>query len=176
MRPRTKILLKALIRYLSECKFFICFENTLSSRHKSGEIKFLTQKILSAFVAGSIPIYSGYREIAELFNPAAFINAHDFSSHQELIEYIKEVDNSPELTAAYQNAPPILPDSPLHNLHPDKMRPLFLSIAERALERAAKPSILQPSFLRHSYYTTQIELVRSIRNLAQNLNFAARNR
>ena len=146
-----------LIRYLSECKFFICFENTLSSRQDPSGMKYVTQKILCSFIAGSIPIYSGYREIAELFNPAAFINAHDFSSHQELIEYIKEVDNSPELTAAYQNAPPILPDSQLHNLHPDKMRPLFLSMAELALERArdTKPPIFQPYYLRRSYYTTR---------------------
>ena len=79
-----------LIRYLSECRFFICFENTISSRQEPNGMKYVTQKILSAFIAGSIPIYSGYREIAELFNPAAFINAHDFSSHQELIEYIKK--------------------------------------------------------------------------------------
>ena len=151
-----------LVRYLSECKFFICFENQISSKHEPNGYRFVTQKILSAFIAGSIPIYSGYREIAELFNPAAFINAHDFSSHQELIEYIKEVDNSPELTAAYQNAPPILPDSPLHNRHPDKMRPLFLSLAERALERAAGPPILQSSFLRHSYYTTLFNVVMRI--------------
>ena len=166
-----------LVRYLSECKFFICFENRLSSRKGPDSKIFVTQKIMSAFIAGSIPIYSGYREIAELFNPAAFINAHDFSSHQELIEYIKEVDNSPELTAAYQNAPPILPDSPLHNLHPDKMRPLFLSLAERALERAAGPPIFQSSFLRHSYYTTLFnintkinQLNKFIRNPAKYLN------
>ena len=138
---------QGLIRFLSECKFSICFENTLSSRQDPNGMKYVTTKILAAFIAGSIPIYSGYREIAELFNPAAFINAHDFASHQELIEYIKEVDNSPELTAAYQNAPPILPDSPLHNLHPDKMRPLFLSLAERALKQSSKPFILQPHLI-----------------------------
>ena len=148
------------IRYLSECKFFICFENMLSSKQDPNGIKYVTQKILSAFIAGSIPIYSGYREIAELFNPAAFINAHDFSSHQELIEYIKEVDNSPELTAAYQNALPILPDSPLHNLHPDKMRPIFLSLAERALERATGPPIFQLWYLRRSFYMTQYRLTK----------------
>ena len=138
---------QGLIRFLSECKFSICFENTLSSRRDPNGMKYVTPKILAAFIAGSIPIYSGYREIAELFNPAAFINAHDFASHQELIEYIKEVDNSPELTAAYQNAPPILPDSPLHNLHPDKMKPLFLSLAERALKQSSKPLILQPHLI-----------------------------
>ena len=147
-----------LIRFLSECKFFICFENTLSSRQDPSGMKYVTPKILAAFIAGSIPIYSGYREIAELFNPAAFINANDFSSHQELIEYIKEVDNSPELTAAYQNAPPILPDSPLHNLHPDKMRSLFLSLAERALERAANSSTWQLYYLRRSYYATRFNI------------------
>ena len=145
---------KGLVRYLSECKFFICFENRLSSKQESDGLKFVTHKILSAFIAGSIPIYSGYREIAELFNPAAFINAHDFSSHKELIEYIKEVDNSPELTAAYQNATPILPDSPLHNLHPDKMRPLFLSLAEQA----TKPAIFQRYYLRRSYYVTYLNI------------------
>ena len=149
-----------LIRYLSECRFFICFENTRSSKQEPNGIKYVTLKILAAFIAGSIPIYSGYREIAELFNPAAFINANDFSSHQELIEYIKEVDNSPELTAAYQNAPPILPDSPLHNLHPDKMKPAFLSLAERAFERArdTKPPIFQPWYLRRSYYATRFNI------------------
>ena len=149
-----------LIRYLSECRFFICFENTRSSKQEPNGIKYVTLKILAAFIAGSIPIYSGYREIAELFNPAAFINANDFSSHQELIEYIKEVDNSPELTAAYQNAPPILPDSPLHNLHPDKMRPVFLSLADRAFERArdTKPPIFQPWYLRRSYYATRFNI------------------
>ena len=150
-----------LIRYLAECKFFICFENLLSSKQEPNGLRFVTQKILSAFIAGSIPIYSGYREIAELFNPEAFINADDFSTHQELIEYIKEVDNSPELTAAYQNARPILPGSPLHNLHPDKMRPIFLSLAERALERATKPPIFQPYYLRRLYYVTLASLSRS---------------
>ena len=168
---------EGLIRYLSECKFFICFENMLSSKHGPDEIRYVTQKILSAFIAGSIPVYSGYREIAELFNPAAFINAHDFASHQELIEYIKKVDNSPELTAAYQNAPPILPDSPLHNLHPDKMRPVFLSLADRALERATKPPIFQPYYLRRLYYVTRLiidhkknQLIEFIRNSAKYIN------
>ena len=139
--------IKGLVRYLAECKFFIAFENTASSRSIPTDIRYITVRIMTAFIAGSIPIYSGYREVAELFNPAAFINAQDFSSHQELVEYVKEVDNSPELTAAYQNAPPILPDSPLHNLHPDKMRPLFLSLAERALKRSSKPFILQPNLI-----------------------------
>ena len=171
-KPGEEDFTKGLIRYLSECKFFICFENTLSSKQGPDKIRYVTQKILSTFIAGSIPIYSGYREIAELFNPAAFINAHDFSSHQDLIEYIKEVDNSPELTAAYQNAPPILPDSPLHNLHPDKMRPIFLSLAERALKRSSKPLILQPDLVRR-----RIELAppSSLTDLARrSVNFLGR--
>ena len=139
--------IKGLIRYLAESKFFIAFENSLSSRSEPTSIRYVTTKIMAAFVAGSIPIYSGYREITELFNPAAFINAHDFSSRQELVEYVKKVDNSPELAATYQNAPPILPESPLYDLHPDKMRPIFLSLAERALQRSSKPFILQPDLL-----------------------------
>ena len=85
LKNATKDFSVGLIRYLAECKFFICFENQLSSKQEPDGLRFVTQKILSAFIAGSIPIYSGYREIAELFNPAAFINADDFSTHQELI-------------------------------------------------------------------------------------------
>ena len=139
--------IKGLVRYLAECKFYIAFENSVSSKLKPNSINYITVKIMTAFIAGSIPIYYGYREVAELFNPAAFINANNFSSQQELVEYIKEVDNSPELTAAYQNAPPILPDSPLHNFRVDKMRPLFLSFAERALKQSSKPFILQPNLI-----------------------------
>ena len=161
-----------LVRYLTECKFYIAFENSVSSKLEPAGIRFITEKIIAAFTAGSIPIYSGYCEIAELFNPAAFINAHDFSSHQELIEYIKEVDNSPELTAAYQNAPPILPGSPLHDLHPDKMRPIFLSLAERALKRSSKPLILQPNLvLRRIELTPTQNLTRLAR---RSVNFLGR--
>ena len=164
LRNATEDFTVGLIRYLAECKFFICFDNRISSKQDPDGLRYVSNKILSAFIAGSIPIYSGYREIAELFNPAAFINADDFATREELIEYIKEVDSSPELTAAYQNAPPILPDSPLHNLHPDKMRPIFLSLAERALERATKPPIFQPYYLRRLYYVTLFNLTTFIRN------------
>ena len=138
---------QGLVRYLSECKFYIAFDNSVSSKSDPGNLRYFSEKIMIAFTAGAIPIYSGYKDIAEFFNPAAFINSHDFSSHQELVEYVKQVDNSPELTAAYQNAPPILPDSPLHKLHPDKIRPLFLSFAERALKQSSKPFILQPKLV-----------------------------
>ena len=138
---------QGLVRYLAECKFYIAFDNSTSSKSDPGNLRYFSEKIMAAFTAGAIPIYSGHKDIAEFFNPAAFINSHDFSSHQELVEYVKKVDNSPELTAAYQNAPPILPDSPLHKLHPDKIRPLFLSFAERALKQSSKPFILQPKLV-----------------------------
>ena len=116
-----------LIRYLSECK-------TVLRTYIMTEAQCNATSLLAAFIAFHPNLFR-YRRTLQ---PRPFI-ADNFSSRQELIEYIKQVDNSPELTAAYQNAPPILPNSPLHNLHPDKIKPVFLSLAERALEQAQRP-------------------------------------
>ena len=55
LKNATKDFSVGLIRYLAECKFFICFENQLSSKQEPDGLRFVTQKILSAFIAGSIP-------------------------------------------------------------------------------------------------------------------------
>ena len=39
------------------------------------------------------------------FNPETFINAHDFNNDEDLIEYIKEVDNDVDLYNSYLNKP-----------------------------------------------------------------------
>ena len=59
------------------------------------------------------------------------------------------------------------------------MKPAFLSLAERAFERArdTKPPIFQPWYLRRSYYATRFnidlkiaKLMKYIRNPAKYLN------
>ena len=58
---------------------------------------YVTEKILNAFEAGSIPIYWGDSIYAkELFNQKAFIDASKFSSMKELAEYIYKIKSDPK--------------------------------------------------------------------------------
>jgi hypothetical protein len=71
-----------LIDEYSKFKFVLAIENC----EKKG---YLTEKIINAFSAGSIPIYWGDHVYAKkLFNPKSFICIRDFDSYDSCIEYI----------------------------------------------------------------------------------------
>ena len=95
-------------------KFSIAFEN----RSFPG---YITEKIWDAFISGTIPIYWGCPEVSNFFNPASFVNCHDYASFSDVVERIKEIDNDPELYKSYINAPLILPNSKYHHYSAAKM-------------------------------------------------------
>ena len=66
---------------------------------------YVTEKILDAYKSRCIPIYWGCKEVVKDFNPSTFINANDFASIDELVEYVKKVDNDDELFNSYFKAP-----------------------------------------------------------------------
>jgi hypothetical protein len=78
------------INFLSSRKFNICFE----SMSYPG---YVTEKILHAFYAGTIPIYWGNPLIEADFNSKAFINCHNYDSFEEVINKIIEIDNNEAL-------------------------------------------------------------------------------
>jgi len=75
------------IKFLSSRKFNLCFE----SMSYPG---YATEKILHAFLAGTVPIYWGSETIESDFNPRAMINVHNFAEYSDVIEYIKKIDKS----------------------------------------------------------------------------------
>lgn len=70
-------------------KFSLCFEST---KHQG----FVTEKLMDAIVAGSIPVYYGSETVTDIFNKNAFINCNDYNSFQEVINKIIELDNDDE--------------------------------------------------------------------------------
>lgn len=58
---------------------------------------YTTEKIVQAFAANCIPIYWGDPFIAKVFNKKAFINVQDYASVNEVVEKVKEIDNSDNL-------------------------------------------------------------------------------
>lgn len=79
-------------------KFCIAFENKLQDGY-------VTEKILEAYTSNCIPIYKGSIGVVKDFNPETFINAHDFKSDEDLINYIIKVDNDDKLYKSYLNKP-----------------------------------------------------------------------
>lgn len=82
-------------------KFSIAFEN--SSR--SG---YVTEKIVDAFAAGTIPIYWGDPGIEQQFNPKSFVNAMKYDSLEKLVEVIKEIDQDDDLYMSMIQEPAII--------------------------------------------------------------------
>lgn len=78
------------LEFENKHKFSICFEN---SNHPG----YMTEKIVEAFAARTIPIYWGDPLVTEIFNKDAFINVNDFSSVDEMVEYVKKIDQDETL-------------------------------------------------------------------------------
>ena len=86
------------IEHNNNYKFVIAFEN----RDYTG---YVTEKICDAYKSKCIPIYWGTKDVVKDFNPNTFINANDFVSMDELVEYIINVDNNDNLYASYFKEP-----------------------------------------------------------------------
>ena len=86
------------LEYLQQYKFHLSFENSMIGGYNS-------EKLIHALAAGTVPIYSGAPDIADDFNPEAFINANDYQTFEQLIFRIREVDQNPEMYRKMINAP-----------------------------------------------------------------------
>ena len=79
-------------------RFSICAEN--------GSMKgYTSEKIISAFLANSIPIYWGNPNIEQEFNPDAFINCNKYTSLQDVLKVIREIDANKEKWVDMVTAP-----------------------------------------------------------------------
>lgn len=81
-----------------KCKFTLCFESTKSEG-------FVTEKIMDAFYADTIPVYYGSDTVKDIFNEKAFINVADYPNWDAVIEKIKELDNDDEKYLEMLNQP-----------------------------------------------------------------------
>ena len=83
-------------------KFSLIIE---SSKFSGGLV---TEKIFHSLLAGSIPIYLGENEVNSIINPKRFINIKSFRNDEELLNYIKEVDNNDKLYNSIVTQPPLI--------------------------------------------------------------------
>lgn len=81
---------KSSIDQKREYRFSICAENGEMSGYTS-------EKILSSFLANSIPIYWGNPNIASEFNPEAFINCSEMDNVGDVVDKVREVEENKEI-------------------------------------------------------------------------------
>jgi hypothetical protein len=86
------------IEFQKKYKFCLAIEHTKYPGY-------ITEKILEAYVSNSIPIYFGSETIVKEFNPETFINANNFKNINEVLNYVKKVDNDANLYNSYMNKP-----------------------------------------------------------------------
>ena len=116
------------INFQRRCKFTLCFEST--AHHG-----FITEKIVDAFCADTIPVYFGSSTIGEIFNKDAFINVADYPTMEDAIARIIELDND---DAQYLNMlrQPILVDADYPQRLYDDLEKFVCHIFDQPLETA----------------------------------------
>ena len=75
------------IQYLSQYKFSIAMENSEGDGY-------ISEKIVDAFLSGTIPIYYGDYMVDEYINPKTYILIKGEKDLHKKIEYIKKIDNN----------------------------------------------------------------------------------
>jgi hypothetical protein len=119
------------VAYIGKYKFTIAFEND-SARN------YVTEKIFDSFYAGSIPIYWGAPNVSEFFDSRSFVNVRDFRNYDEVIRYVREIDNNDELYKQMRSIPPIHEGSKLKACTEESVLRRFDRIVEEVERRKAR--------------------------------------
>lgn len=85
-------------------KFSIVCEN-------SPHAGYTTEKIVQSLAAHCIPIYWGDPTVTRVFNPKAFIRVEDFQTVDEVVDYVKKVDNDERLYRQMLQEPALTDDT-----------------------------------------------------------------
>lgn len=147
---------KSKLDFQKQYKFSLAFENSKSNGYT-------TEKIIDAFASGGIPIYWGDPLITNCFNPKSFINANDFNNMEDLVNFIKKVDNDDELYIQYIKEPCFKNKNYIKDKYND-FDNFLLNIFEQDLEKAKRrcPSNLQVN-MEKKYYLLSDRIVKIIK-------------
>lgn len=86
------------LEFIRKYKFNIAFEN-------ASYPGYVTEKLIEAKQAVTVPIYWGSPCIAEEMNPKSFISYHDYNSFQKFLDAVIAVDNDDEIYKTYLQEP-----------------------------------------------------------------------
>ena len=117
------------LNFQSRCKFSIAFENSSSPGYT-------TEKLMHAYITNTIPIYWGNPEVTKDFNPKSLINCHEFSSFEEVILRVKEIDQNDKLALQMLNEPPFSGNEIPENLRKETLESFLKAIFDQEHKEA----------------------------------------
>jgi len=112
---------EAKLEFYRPYRFIISFEN-------KERLGWTTEKMYDPLAVHAIPIFWGDHQASRYFNPDCFINAHDFASEKELVDYVLHVDETPELYQKYLRATPFHENRPPEEFSRDRILKFFEQI------------------------------------------------
>lgn len=115
-----------------KCKFTLCLEST---KHEG----FITEKITDAFYADTIPIYYGSASVKDIFNEKAFIDLSDYSSFEDAVDRIIEIDKNDELYLEMLRQPVFVDHDFVKKTYAEQEQ-FLLNIFEQPIEKAKRRS------------------------------------
>jgi hypothetical protein len=124
------------LKFISNFKFNIAAENSIYKGYT-------TEKIYEAFLAKTIPIYSGNPEIHRDFNPKSFIDLNQFKSYEDAMEFIIKLDQNDDLYLEMLNQPKILNVTDLPKI--EDLETFLFNIFEQPLSAAKRRPLSQRS-------------------------------
>lgn len=107
------------LAFQRQYRFSIAYEN-------SRDPGYVTEKIVDAFAAGTVPIYWGDPLIKQEFNPDSFVCADDYPDNAALIDAIEAIDRDQELFLCYCHAPILAPGCRAEQYRDDRLCLEFL--------------------------------------------------
>ena len=105
---------------ISDYKFSICFENSISPFGG-----YYTEKLLHSKCAGNVPLYWSDEKCSNDFNNKGFINLNDFKNIDDFVDYVIEVDKNFDLYKKYFNEPLFVNNEIDKNFSPENVLKFF---------------------------------------------------
>ena len=117
--------------FIKDYKFVISFEN-------SSQDGYTTEKILESIFQDCIPIYWGNKLVDKDFNTSRFVNYHQHSTEDEVIQKIIEIDENDELAIEMLMQPTFNPNKITHEEEHELVLSKLISIIEADKKPIAK--------------------------------------
>lgn len=131
------------LAFLSIYRFTIACENTSLEGYVS-------EKLVEALLAGTVPLYLGDPEVALDLNPGAFIGRHDFRTDEAFVRRVLEVENDPDAWRAIRAQPAFAGDRIPDHLRDEAAAAFFDRVLEdrgeaRRARTAARVAFVRPA-------------------------------
>lgn len=117
-------------KFQKKHKFSIAFEN-------SSHYGYTTEKLVQSFAAQTIPIYWGDPNISEVFNTKAMINVSEFSSLDDVVNKVKEVDQNEKLYCTMLSEPAMVQETVLEEKY-QELETFLVNIFSQPLMQAGR--------------------------------------